>query len=69
MEDDQQDESKDMDLGKLAIDAIKKELNKKGKKFVPSIQIYLLQETILKTMASIQLGIEKYPQMGVRERN
>ena len=62
MEDDQQDEAEDIDLGELDLDEIKIACSKKGKYFVPSKQIELLQASILKTKDTPQLGIEREPQ-------
>ena len=68
MDDDQPEETEDMDLGGLDLDAVEQECNKKGKGFVPSRQIELLQAAILKTRASLHLGIAKEPQIASKRK-
>ena len=55
-----------MDLGELDLEEIEKECSKKGQGYVSRRQLELLQQAILKTKASPQLGISKDPLKGIK---
>ena len=59
MEEEMSKETEDMDLRELDLDEIEKECSKRGKGYVSRRQLELLQQAILKTKASPQLGISK----------
>ena len=61
MEDDQQDEAEDMDMGELDLDEIEKECERKGKGYVSRCQLELMQEAIIRKKANKQLGVTTEP--------
>ena len=68
MEEHTLNEVKDMDLRELDMDEIEKECSKKGQGYISRRQLELLQQAILKTKASPQLGISKDPMKGSKRK-
>jgi len=62
------DGDEEMDLGELDLDELEKECDKKGKGYVSRRQLELLQEAIVRSKASHQLGIASDPQKGSKRK-
>ena len=65
----EEDEGEEMELGELDLDMIKEECGKKGKGYVPRLQIELLQEAIIRTGAHQDLGIDPESQKGSKRKS
>jgi len=62
------DGDEEMDLGELDLDELEKECDKKGKGYISRRQLELLQEAIVRSKASHQLGIASDPQKGSKRK-
>ena len=60
----EEDKVEDMDLDELDLDAIEKECKKAGDGYVSQEKFFLLQQAIIKSKASHNLGISTEPQKG-----
>ena len=58
-----------MELGELDLDAIEEECGNKGKGYVPRCHIELLRESIIRTGAHQDLGIDLDPQKGSKRKS